>query len=341
MRYRILRQIPTDRGRTVHVAETDDRLVVVKTATNRDQAAELRAQGQHLRVMRGLLDDDALYPPVLWQDTHRLVLPYIPGGALTDAATPGVAGWAARDAVHHLFRIACLTPTLPDATQQHRAAAAGEFLAGQAETRATRLAAALATPVGARWAADNLGGQTRGDALLDSLWWAHDAGWLARAAPGRLALSAHGDLTPGNILPAGGPDTAGVVFIDTRGVWIGGLPWWDPVMDLASLVTFGCRVAPAMAAAGLDEHAAPLCESEILAGVATDPACRRWLDSDPCWPVRLHVATAIRLLGNIANQLLTAPRNGGRRAAVVADLYLHHVARLAELHTAAAPPSVR
>src|SRR5260370_2792443 len=83
--YRLISRIPTNTGRTVHLAESAaGRRVLVKQAETAEWAADLASQARHLRVMAGLLGPDSPYPPVLHAAPGRLVLPFYEHGSLDD-----------------------------------------------------------------------------------------------------------------------------------------------------------------------------------------------------------------------------------------------------------------
>jgi hypothetical protein len=114
-------------------------------------------------------------------------------------------------------------------------------------------------------------------------------------------------------------------FIDLRGVWAGGLPWWDPVLDLATLITFHALIEPALQARdgivrGPGHGLVTLTRDELVADAAAQPAVRRWVASDPAWHVRLQLGIVVRLLGSVSDQLLTAPGDRRARAGTVTEL---------------------
>jgi hypothetical protein len=338
--YRTLAQIPTNAGRTVCIAETaHGERVVIKQAQTAEWATDVAGQAQHFRVMSALLGPGSPYPPVLEAAPGRLVLPFYEHGSLDDVAThasPAVARMLISDALSLLFRIG---ETGSIGHQPPPPRSARTFLADSARARLARLDAALATPGGQRWGGHRLprSGIPRGAVLEEHTAWLRDPAVLDginRISPSRLALAAHGDFGLNNVLLADPPQPgARLVFIDVRGLWHQGYPWWDPVMDLAILTAFSCRIRPALARAGeLPPEAATAPgrpEPEQIADLAqASPDFAAWVCDDPHWRQRLEVAVAIRLLGNISVQLATAPRNPARRAAVVFGLYITQVKRI-------------
>jgi hypothetical protein len=330
--YRLIRQIPTNRGRSVFVGEAESgRRVLVKQAHTAEWATDLRAQTRHFLVMNELLGGGTVYPAVLQHDDRMLVLPYYEHGSLDELSFGDQAELVRRltaAAVHEVFRIAALCPSGFDLAEATRAGAA--FVLDQAVKRVARLDEALATAAGREWAAQPYDDRrSRADAVAEAVGWIRD-GTLAAAAPRlgppRLGLASHGDFGLNNVMLAEEPAAgSGLVFIDTRGLWLAGWPCWDPVLDLATLIAFHCRIEPRLAAAGelpgeARDAAARLPEPTVRALAAADGAVQAWTATDPGWADRLEVEIFIRLLGNVSVQLLTAPRNAGQRAAAVLDL---------------------
>jgi hypothetical protein len=340
-RYRTVAQIPTNAGRTVRIAQTaSGERVVVKRAQTAEWAADLAGQARHFRVMSALLGPDSPYPPVLETAPGRLVLPFYEHGSLDDVtvyASREATRVLISDALSLLLRIGEIRPV------GHRPPpprAARMFLARSAQARLARLDAALATPDGRRWGQHSISpsGTPRGAVLEQHTAWLRDPAVteaITRICPGRLALAAHGDFGLNNVLLASSfrPGVR-TVFIDVRGLWHQGYPWWDPMMDLAILSAFSCQIRPALARAGeLPAVTAPgRPEPGQVADLAqASPDFAAWAGDDPYWRQRLDIAVAIRLLGNISVQLATAPRNPGLRAAVVLGLYIDQVRRIGGL----------
>jgi hypothetical protein len=344
-RYEFLEELPTDQGRSVHIARTDDgERVLIKQAYDDAWAADLREQARHFQVMRGLLGAGAPYPEVLRHGERLLVLPYYPYGSLDDLSLgddKALVTELTGSAIGELFRI-CLVEPEGFQLSEKRVDAARSYLTSHVDKRLARLHRALSSASGAAWAAQpHAPGRTRGEALSLGLTWITDgrlAAHAGRLGPPRLALAAHGDFGLNNVMlmdpPAPG---ARPVFIDTRCQWIGGLPWWDPIMDLATLMAFHCRIEPAFARAGGRTsprvlHAqGRLTEAEIRDLADGHAAVRAWSASDPGYRDRLEVEIAIRLLGSIGVQLLTAHSHGAERASAVLDLYLDQAAQVGRL----------
>src|SRR5215469_16428639 len=91
--YRLVTRIPTNAGRSVHIAETaSGQRVVVKQAATGEWAADLASQARHFHVMGALLGPASPYPPVVDAAPGRLVLPFYEHGSLDDltaSASPG------------------------------------------------------------------------------------------------------------------------------------------------------------------------------------------------------------------------------------------------------------
>lgn len=341
-RYRLVTRIPTNTGRSVHIAESSSaQRVLVKQAATAECAADLADQARHLRAMAALLGPDSVYPPVLDAAPGRLVLPFYEHGSLDDLtahASSGTVRALLAAALSHWMRASEIRPRgvdppPPDTCRQ--------FLASAANARLARLDHALATPGGRRWARRADPDGTPHGAVID-----RDTAWLrdptvldaiAALSPRRLPLAGHGDFALGNLLLAGPPGpSAGLVFIDVHGLWHQGHPWWDPVADLAIMIAYSCQIRPALARAGELPAGAALASARLAPGdvislAATDPGFTRWAQDDPYWRARLEIAIAIRLLGNISVQLATAPANPGLRAAVVLGLYADQVRRIGPL----------
>jgi hypothetical protein len=340
--YRLLTPIPTNAGRTVHIAETaSGQRVLVKQAATAEWAADLAGQARHFQVMGALLGPGSPYPPVLDAAPGRLVLPFYEHGSLDDltaTASPGEIRALLASAMSQWMKASQTrpygaSPPPPDACRM--------FLVGAAQARLTRLDQALATPEGQLWAGQPARcGTPRGALIGQHTAWLRDPAVLdavTALGPARLPLAGHGDFALGNMLLGSLPGPAArLVFIDVHGLWHQGYPWWDPVADLAILIAYTCQVRPALARAGELPAGAALAPARPAPGdiaglAAADPGFAAWAQDDPHWRARLEIAVAIRLLGNISVQLATAPANPGLRAAVVLGLYTSQVQRLSPL----------
>jgi hypothetical protein len=340
--YRLISQIPTNAGRTVHLAESAaGQRVLVKQAESAEWAADLARQARHFQVMAGLLGPDSPYPPVLDVAPGRLVLPFYEHGSLDDLtsrADPAAVQALLADALSHLMKASVVrprgaSPPPPDASRA--------FLARAAQARLDRLDQALATPDGRRWAGrSGPGGPAFGAVIGVHTAWLRDPvvlDGITKISPARLPLAGHGDFALGNILLTGMPGpAAGLVFIDVHGQWHQGCPWWDPVADLAILIGYSCQVRPALARAGELPRGVALgsarpAPADVTRLAAADPRFTAWAQYDRHWRARLEIAVAIRLLGNISVQLVTAPANPGLRAAIVLGLYASQVRRISPL----------
>jgi hypothetical protein len=344
--YRLIEQFPTDQGRSVYVAETaDGERVLIKRAYDKTWAQDLADQTHHFLALSRVLGQHGPYPKVIKHGAGLLVMSFYPHGSLDDLSLgndkPLVASLTAA-AIGKLFEIAALRPAEVTAASQELASAADDFLTAQASKRMARLHRALASPAGLAWAAQRYDNhRTNAEALTQMSAWITGGALAARATklgPSRLGLAAHGDFGLNNIMLAGPPaPEAGLIFIDTRGLWLGGLPWWDPVMDLATLLAFHCRIEPAFAAAGgrtppeVLTAAARLSESEIMDIAERSEAVAAWVRQDPAYRDRLEVEIAIRLLGSVSVQILTAPSHGEARATAVLRLYADQAARVTSI----------
>jgi len=368
MTYRLIRRFPTMAGRCVHLAVAPDgREVVVKRALDPAAAASLAGSVRQLRRLREMPEIAGYYPPVLDYTGDTVVLPYYRRGTL-DGAAAGPRETFRRlvaEAVGCLFAVSAQR-TFPagsagsagsvgSAELSGPVLAARAFWRGQLTRRLDRLARAGAD----RWAEPFSSiAAALDDGLLDRL--------LAQAVRRPLGLAAHGDFGLHNVLLAGpddaasdgadsntadptnaaptnaaptnadptnaAPDTAGPAFrfIDLRGQtrWAGSLPWWDPVLDLATLITFHTLIEPALGVRdGIDRRPDPgsaalatLTRDELVAAAAAQPAVRSWVATDPTWQLRTQLGVVTRLLGSVSDQLLTAPGDRRARAGVLTDL---------------------
>jgi Phosphotransferase enzyme family len=355
--YRLIKELATDYGRSVHIGEAPDgNRVLVKRAQDETWSRELQAQARHFTVMRHLLGDGAPYPEVLEQSEDTLVMPFFPYGSLDDLSLGDdrtLVATLTASAIHQIFLIAMVEPAAFRRTSEWRDASSG-YLITQADKRMSRLRAALRSAEGRTWAGDAYtrgDGQvagSRGEVLDEALGWITDgllAAHAGRLGPPRLGIASHGDFGLNNVMLAQPPGPASqLVFIDTRGLWISEFPWWDPVMDLATLIAFHCRIEPTLAAVGgrtspgVLRARARLPEVAIRDMAASDDAVRAWKAGDPYAQQRLEVNIAIRLLGNISVQLLTARSRGMERATAVLDLYLHQARHVSDMLRAASVP---
>jgi hypothetical protein len=325
--FRAIRWLPTESNTRVAVCRAGDgREVVVKMAladrhvldSGISELTELQAQVRHLRALQAMVTDPDLYPEILASDDRAFVMPYYPQGALEEWLGEGRA--AARPllaaALEQLFHVSQLGRRIPDPPD------VAAFLGQQMEMRVDRLRHAVAaTEAGQRFAA----ARPAWEAELRRI-----EGWLDRCSEpvlGRLALlplglAAHGDLVPGNVLVRSA-EPASVVFIDVRGraVWKHGLPWWDPVMDVAALMAqllTAQALAPWEPSPARALHAVTAPEVPLL-GLEL-PALARWARTDADWQERLELYVVLKLLGKVAFQLVYPPSHQVDRAAAVWEL---------------------
>jgi Phosphotransferase enzyme family len=324
---------PTTSGMRVELCtDGDGRQVIVKyprPGAPPVVAESLAAQARQLEVLRSCCPR-APFPAVLEATRERLLLAYVPGVTVRDGRE--LLGTARRQrlltaAVATVFQLAARGPD--ERGGHHQAPAGSGFLAAELRRRLRRLDTAVRELRRGPELASALA-RDEGGAVLRGLHDADRSGQLERIdhelAPPYLGFGIHGDFTPQNIVydPA---STAApeLTFIDPRGMvrWHGGLPWWDPVFDLAAAVVFDGVIDPMVApgvsghpggaalAAGLDSTRA------ALVGCAADPRAQDWIGTDPCWLRRLDFAILARLLGNIAVQAEHGGDDGVGRAALV------------------------
>jgi hypothetical protein len=345
--YRIEQTIPTNQGRSVHVAVLEDgRRVFVKRAHTPEWADDLERQARHYLVMAEVLGPRSVYPEVLGLSDTELIIPLYEHGAVEQLAFGSHVQLMlplTRRALRAVFELAAAAR--PGWGPDERRTAAASFMPAEARRRLERLRRAVETARGARWLASRMPGRadTVAAVLEASTRWITDerlVGQSGTLAPAELGLASHGDFGLNNVMLAEpAASTAALVFIDTRGHWYGGYPWWDPVMDLATLIAFHCRIEPAIGrvaglAAGGPDLPGRLCEDQVRSMARSDPAVAAWSRRDPRWEARLEALIAVRLLGNVSVQLTTAPADAEQRAARVLALYEAQSERVRELLTA-------
>jgi hypothetical protein len=303
-----LHEFPTTSGMSVSLHRTaEGDLVVVKTPVTgapRFVRAALAAQARQLAVL-ARTHPDAPYPAVLEGGRDRLVLSYAPGTTLRDGrADVGEARSLSllAEAVTIVFGLAARWP-------EHACPPPGHgFLVAEMTRRMSRLDVMLS----GGWPGGELARAIRPGrrgGVLARLHAAHEQGTLARAdaalCPPLLGFGAHGDLTPQNVVRAAAGDE--LTLIDPRGLvcWRRGLPWWDPVLDLAAAITFHGAIDrlsgepdPLVLASGLAATRTALAER-----VAATAAGAGWTATDTFWDARLDLWIGARLLGNVAVQL--------------------------------------
>lgn len=325
MRYERLWRIPTMAGHRVDVArDRDGRRVVLKQAATPAAREGLETYARQLRRLAEIEAIRDFYPPVLAYRDGLLVLPYYPHGSV-DAAAAGDPE-TFRTLVRRSVDAALAGAQCGELTGSDRFAGvdgARAFWRHEFTRRYDRLVAALAAgdqPAGwAQRALAPVAPWSSGDSL-DRL--------LRRAVRRPLGLATHGDFGLNNVLLADPPAaTARLRFIDLRGAlpWVAGTPYWDPVLDLGTLVAFHCHIEPALglrdgvAVAG-DHGRLTLDVDEVLAILDATPALAGWAERDPHWRLRLRLAVLIRILGSVSTQLTAAPAQRSERARTVAEL---------------------
>ncbi len=317
-----LHDFPTTSGMSVSLHRTaTGRLVVVKTPVSgapRVVRAALAAQARQLAVL-ARTHPDAPYPAVLEGGRDRLVLSYAPGYTLRDGRSR--AGEARSldllaDAVTAVFGLASRWP------EEACPPPGRGFLVAEMTRRISRLDLLL-SGAGSGGALARAVGAGRPNGLLARLHSAQELGALARAdaalGPPFLGFGAHGDLTPQNVVRAAAGDE--LTLIDPRGLvcWRGGLPWWDPVLDLAAAITFHGAIDrlldepdPLALASGLAQTRTAL--ADRVAGAAP---VLGWTAADTAWDARLDLWIGARLLGNVAVQLTYGRNEAVDRARTV------------------------
>lgn len=323
MKYQVIRHIPTMTGCSVDVGVLPDgREVVVKRALTPAAAKTLAAAVRQVRRLRGLPEIAGYYPPLLAYAEDTLVLPCYSQGTLDAAGARPRNAFRRRvsEAVDCLFAISSHRDFPVEPSRPSPAAVARAFWRSQLSRRLDRL--------------DRAGVERRGEPFR-SIARGLDDGLVDRIVAGAvsrpLGLAAHGDFALANVLLAD-PGEAGppLRFIDLRGdtVWIGDLPWWDPILDLATLITFHALIEPALGvregiARGPDHGLATLSRDELVSDALARPAVRDWVAGDPAWRLRTQLGIVVRLLGSVSAQRASAPRDRAARADIVTELLSH------------------
>lgn len=342
MNYRLIKQIPTMLGATVHIAESDaGQKIIVKQADIASERTALQAYVRHLRTMHELLGEDSVYPAVLYHDDNTLILPFFERGSLDDLMDKKMMHDLTTKSIDSLFKIAAM-PFPVSVDQAERREMSQNYIVNEATRRLHRLEDAIKNSRLARdWATQE--GVDQGvspNQILEPLTaWIRD-GNLALTVPAiaapSLGLAAHGDLGLNNVLCASATSATPIKFIDIRGRWHYDFPWWDPIMDLATLLAFHCRIEPALATLTASntpviDKRPRLSESEILAFCADSQGFQAWVRQDPAWRERLEINLAIRIFGNISINLLIAPRHRAERATILLKLFVKQMQRVREI----------
>ncbi|MEO6503819.1 MAG: hypothetical protein ABIQ09_18160 [Jatrophihabitantaceae bacterium] len=323
MKYQLIRRIPTMSGCSVDVGVTQDgREVIVKRALNPAAAASLEGYVRQLRRLRELEGIADYYPPLLDYTGDTVVFPCYSRGTLDSAAAGSKDSFRrlVSEAVGCVFAISAHRsfPTDPADPLDSPTAAARAFWRLQLTQRLDRLDQAGVDRAGEPFRSIS---RALDDGLLDRV--------ISHAVSRPLGLAAHGDLSLHNVLLTD-PGEAGPAFrlIDLRGSWAGGLPWWDPVLDLATLVTFHGLTEPALElrdgiARSPDPGLAALTRDELVEDALAQPSVQQWVAGDPAWRLRTQLGIVARLLGSVSVQLSSAPKDRQARAGVVTDLLSH------------------
>lgn len=335
MNHRVVEAKDTNRGRRVCIAVTaTGSRVAIKSAESDEFAREIRRQARHYLRLSRLLGRGAPFPDVLEASRRHLILPYFEHGTLREVRGPGRRDLLDR-AITLLFEVAASAPA--DARYARDGDAGRRFLIEQVRLRKKRLTRALQHDATARaWGGRAVRGSTTNRELVaEATRWIEDGTLdaLASRTRGPLGLASHGDFVLDNVLLRDPPGPSSrLVFIDVRGIWHGGLPWWDPMLDLASLIAFECRIEPARRAVDGSAPGRPATsEEEIRSLCAGNAAFQRWVSRDPGWEARLEVHVATRLLGNVSVELTTARHAACARASLALRELDAQAARLPEL----------
>lgn len=342
-RYKTIETIPTNRGRSVIVVESPaGERFVIKSAHNKRQAEEIDAQVRQFATISRLMKDDTVYPNVIAASPGTLVLPFYEHGTIYDVVKRSdttLSSALIHTAMVQLLRIGQIPPPVASPSPE----VARRFLPSEGVARLVRLSKALASPVGRQWAGHELLGQCQViDVLKKNVAWLQDKSVFAgleRIGPPQLTLAAHGDFTAKNLLLTAADDPKSkLIFIDVRGFWHNGYPWWDPILDLAS-IGFSIAVQETFSAIsdGFSEKTDSCVDSltktteQVLKIALACPEFVRWTEQDWWWRIRFEVAIAIRLLGGVSVQLMTAPHDAKRRASALLNMYVYQMSRISEI----------
>ncbi|MEU8151931.1 hypothetical protein [Nonomuraea sp. NPDC048901] len=269
---------------------------------------QLAAQAGQLRATERILGAASPFPRFVSFDGDTLIQEYARGGVLTRAALADRHAPALELAFDTLLRLSQLS-------YEHRTAATLrdlDFLT----TRLSRLADILRHICGAELSQHIRENASLSCAIDTAISWQHDPPIdLGRT----LTLCAHGDFVPQNIVAA--PGGGEITFIDPRGyvLWEDGVPWWDPVIELASFTLFH-EIVPRLSAAA--DH---MTSGEPWASVQPfhDSATRLGIDVGRAWPnleQELDYFISARIIGFVAVSAFYQASSAFPDATVLADL---------------------
>ncbi len=332
--FRFRQSFKTRTNTNVVLGETPDKqLMIIKTALPTNVVgsgpAELEKQVQQMRILNEILGVNSPFPPIIYFNGTTLITPYFGGGTLADIVRHDPALFRSRfhDALCLLFsEVGLVAQYGPDGRG---------FLDTQIEKRLKRLYQILeGTSVGRSFNNTFLSKEVLARRRLSVIEkWQQNKVFVylgTALGPRRLALALHGDFVAENIVL--GPTqsarwTRNVAFIDPRGmvVWKDSLPWWDPVMDLASFITFEEIVVPIEYELGIrtgseyetrENYRDP--STWIIPHLCEELPCfNDWMSNDRRWKDRLVVSVFTRLLGYISIALAYGPPRG--------EVYAHRI----------------
>lgn len=314
-------QLPTDRGRRIDVVHDGMAVRVRKSAEEGYSPTEIEMQRRQLQWLGERFPAHNQYPRVDLRKDGSFEMRYFAGGNLQERIRSlgranseqlVIAAFEALFRVSTSTRFASVRTSLVDA-------AARDFVANQARTRLSRLtlASSMSAPAIRVW--------TERTIAQSEVWISRitDSTVLPRA---QLSIASHGDFVPTNVVF----DGAHPVFIDVRAEWVGEAPYWDPILDLASFAVFHADIWPELESASLlpTTFGATFAMKDVLELANQSPSFEKWTSKDPTWRARLSIYSAIRMLGNVSNHLLTTRSGGTRSAELIAALLERRVDRL-------------
>lgn len=323
---RPIQEIPTRTNTRVIVGATlDGRSVILKTALPSNSVGsgpqELQQQVHHMNILRQALGATSLFPPILYFNGTTLIQPYFSGGTLTALyhRNPSLFEVRFSEAINILFGgFGSLDRLAPEGFT---------FLHQQVSMRITRLNKILhTTNAGIHFKQSILTKHEGIQRMLKQIeiWVIEDVFLrLGRIfGPLKLSLAVHSDFVGDNVIL--GPNRViewphNFVFIDPRGdvIWNNDLPWWDPIMDLGSFITFEEIIPPIEFKMGMRNDKGIVLSTHntskdwsILNYCKKLPVISDWSVKDVYWQERLEISIFIRLLGYISIAIAYGPPRG-------------------------------
>jgi len=323
----VLHEYDSNRGRLVTLeALGADRVIrkryldgaVLKSGAS---AVEVRDQWEYIerRLGRRLYPGLVAEPGAVLDPRQQIVMEYVTGGSLDRIEAHRASAVLARRSIELLIR-SVQQLGVPAVEQD-----AWAFCEEQSRLRARRL-----ETVSSKLSEAELDRVALGSVIEDCEAFVRRCRSAVRGSPpAPMRYAVHGDFGLNNVVTFSPDHSSGsdqLRFIDTRADWAqsdgASVPIWDLAMDLASLYVFAVLVHPLLFDRFNFGFKSPL---------STDPGeIPRMIESvvidlgypaqDPSWRSRVEACCAIRILGSIGVQLVSAQFDGVERARAVAGL---------------------